>query len=109
MAKALASIWPETFHRLCIWPETTHDFSKCIYDFGEEEDFMNEWNMMLKKYDLEDNDWLKRMFKIKDNWAFVYGRETFSADMTTTQRSETMNCVMKRYKCKYWETKGAES
>ncbi|XP_027169477.1 protein FAR1-RELATED SEQUENCE 9-like [Coffea eugenioides] len=52
---------------------------------------------MLKKYDLEDNDWLKHMFEIKEKWALVYGRETFCADMTTTQRSESMNSVLKRY------------
>ncbi|KAL3522890.1 hypothetical protein ACH5RR_015724 [Cinchona calisaya] len=79
MARALTSTWPETRHRLCIWhifqnaaihlspvfekfKEFTNDFSSCVYDFDEEEDFIREWNNMLKKYDLEGNDWLKRMF-----------------------------------------------
>ncbi|XP_027124120.1 protein FAR1-RELATED SEQUENCE 5-like [Coffea arabica] len=114
MAKGLISTWPETRHRLCIWhifqnaaihlshvfesfKQFANDFSKCVYDFDEEEDFISEWNTMLKKYGLEDNDWLKRMFEIKEKWALVYGRETFCADMTTTQRSESMNSVIKRY------------
>ncbi|KAI8561606.1 hypothetical protein RHMOL_Rhmol04G0353300 [Rhododendron molle] len=46
-------------------------------------------------YNLEDNDWLKRMFNQKEKWALVYGRQTFCADMTTTQRSESMNSVLK--------------
>ncbi|XP_042415170.1 protein FAR1-RELATED SEQUENCE 7-like [Zingiber officinale] len=37
------------------------DFASCIYDFDEEEDFISAWNMMLAKYVLEDNDWLRRM------------------------------------------------
>nr|XP_027062985.1 protein FAR1-RELATED SEQUENCE 5-like [Coffea arabica] len=114
MAKGLISTWPKTRHRLCIWhifqnaaihlsqvfesfKQFVNDFSKCVYDFDEEEDFISEWNTMLKKYGLEDNDWLKRMFEIKEKWALVYGRETFCANMTTGQRSESMNSVIKRY------------
>ncbi|XP_042387960.1 protein FAR1-RELATED SEQUENCE 5-like [Zingiber officinale] len=114
MAKALASRWPKTHHRLCIWhiyqnaaihlsrvfsqfKEFTKDFASCIYDFDEEEDFISAWNIMLTKYSLEDNDWLKRLFRIKEKWALVYGRQMFCADMTTTQRSESMNSIVKRY------------
>ncbi|XP_027062786.2 protein FAR1-RELATED SEQUENCE 5-like [Coffea arabica] len=114
MAKALASKWSDTHHRLCIWhiyqnaaihlssaftefKSFAHDFSTCIYDFEEEEDFVAEWNRMLEKYDLQNNDWLKRLFGIKEKWALVYGRQYFCADMTTTQRSESMNSVLKRY------------
>ena len=42
---------------------------------------------MLEKYDLKNNDWLKHLFDLRKKWALVYGRETFCADMTTTQRS----------------------
>ncbi|KAL3523105.1 hypothetical protein ACH5RR_015939 [Cinchona calisaya] len=74
-----------------------NDFSKCIYDFEEEEeDFVEEWNKMLDKYDLQDKEWLKRKFGIKKKWALVYGRQMFCADMATTQRSESMNRVLKK-------------
>ncbi|XP_027169197.1 protein FAR-RED IMPAIRED RESPONSE 1-like [Coffea eugenioides] len=82
MATALASQWP-----------TNH----CIYDYENENDFLEGWSEMLKMYCLEDNKWLKKMFDIKEKWALVYGRETFCADMTTTQRSESMNSVIKKY------------
>ena len=58
---------------------------------------MTEWDKMLQRYNLQDNDWLKRMFKLKEKWALVYGRQSFCADITTTQRSESMNNVVKRY------------
>ncbi|XP_060667884.1 protein FAR1-RELATED SEQUENCE 5-like [Ziziphus jujuba] len=77
--------------------EFTKDFSSCIYDYEEEQEFFLAWNAMLKKYDLKDNDWLIRMFDLRKKWALVYGRETFCADMTTTQRSESMNNVSKNY------------
>ncbi|XP_057808447.1 protein FAR1-RELATED SEQUENCE 5-like [Salvia miltiorrhiza] len=52
---------------------------------------------MLDKYALKENDWLKRLFSLKEKWALVYGRQMFCADMTITQRSESVNSVVKRY------------
>ncbi|KAL0291027.1 UNVERIFIED_CONTAM: protein FAR1-RELATED SEQUENCE 5 [Sesamum angustifolium] len=116
MAKALAITitWPNTCHRLCIWhiyqnaaihlssvfarfTSFSKDFSSCIYDFEEEEEFLCAWEEMLDKYELKTNEWLERMFKLREKWAQVYGRQYFCADMITTQRSESMNSVLKRY------------
>ncbi|XP_047333567.1 protein FAR1-RELATED SEQUENCE 5-like [Impatiens glandulifera] len=114
IAKALVLRWPETHHRLCIWQiyqnatihlsgvflefkEFAKSFASCIYDFDEEEDFIAAWNQMLTQYSLEENDWLRHMFLIREKWALVYGRHIFCADMTTTQRSESMNSIVKRY------------
>ncbi|XP_051126352.1 protein FAR1-RELATED SEQUENCE 5-like [Andrographis paniculata] len=114
MANALASRWPETHHRLCIWhiyqnaaihlggifaehKNFAHDFGRCVHDFDEEDEFLHEWNEMLVKYNLVDNDWLRRLFNLKEKWALVYGRQFFCADITTTQRSESINSVIKRY------------
>ncbi|KAK8561998.1 hypothetical protein V6N12_049053 [Hibiscus sabdariffa] len=51
---------------------------------------------MLVKYNLENNSWLQRQFELREKWALVYGRQTF-ADMSTTQRSESMNNQIKMY------------
>ncbi|XP_047961915.1 protein FAR1-RELATED SEQUENCE 5-like [Salvia hispanica] len=115
MSAALASKWPSTYHRLCVWHifqnAAIHlsnvfasfkntfaaDFSRCVYDFEEESEFIDAWNGMLEKYNLQDNQWLKRMFSLREKWALVYGRNTFCADMVSTQRSECMNAVVKHY------------
>ncbi|XP_073121032.1 protein FAR1-RELATED SEQUENCE 5-like [Henckelia pumila] len=114
MAKALGEKWPSTYHRLCIWHiyqnaaiHLSHvfssskyfakDFSSCIYNLEEEDDFLTAWQELLNKYDLQGNQWMDRMFKIKEKWSLVYGRQIFCADMTTTQRSESMNSVLKKY------------
>ncbi|KAL8479662.1 hypothetical protein ACS0TY_026539 [Phlomoides rotata] len=77
MAKALATQWPETYHRLCIWhiyqnaathlsnvfarfPSFLKDFRSCVYDYDEEEDFLNAWDEMLATYGLQTNEWLGR-------------------------------------------------
>ncbi|KAL3504100.1 hypothetical protein ACH5RR_033941 [Cinchona calisaya] len=113
IAKALTSTWPDTYHHLCIWhifqnaanhlslvfakyKSFANDYSSCVYDF-DEEDFISKWKEILDKYDLQNNDWLNRMFAIKVKWPLVYRRDTFYADMTTTQRSESTNSVIKGY------------
>ncbi|XP_041995700.1 protein FAR1-RELATED SEQUENCE 5-like [Salvia splendens] len=115
MSAALASKWSSTYHRLCVWHifqnAAIHlsnvfasfkntfaaDFSRCVYDFEEESEFIDTWNEMLENYNLQDNQWLKRMFSLREKWALVYGRNTFCADMVSTQRSECMNAVVKHY------------
>ncbi|KAK0581986.1 hypothetical protein LWI29_020141 [Acer saccharum] len=75
MAKALTIVWPETHHRLCIWHiyqnaaknlsgvferfrEFAKDLSECIYEYEEEDEFLDAWEMMLEKYNLKSNEWL---------------------------------------------------
>ncbi|XP_026384033.1 protein FAR1-RELATED SEQUENCE 5-like [Papaver somniferum] len=96
MAKALASQWPESRHRLCIWHmfqnaakhlshefhkfnDFTKDFTKCVYDYEDEVEFTDAWKNMLAKYNLHNNDWLEGLFSLREKWALVYGRDTFCA------------------------------
>ncbi|XP_042044580.1 protein FAR1-RELATED SEQUENCE 5-like [Salvia splendens] len=115
MSAALASKWPSTYHHLCVWHifqnAVIHlssvfssfkntfaaDFSHCIYDYKEESEFLDAWSKMIEKYELKDNQWLARMFSLREIWALAYERNTFCADIITTQRSECMNVVVKYY------------
>ncbi|XP_058078167.1 protein FAR1-RELATED SEQUENCE 5-like [Magnolia sinica] len=114
MANAIASVMPAACHRLCVWHiyqlATKHlshvfngsqcfeyDFTRCMYDYEVEEEFLTAWNNMLEKYDLMQNKWLQDLFKEREKWALVYGRNTFCADMKSTQQSETVNSVLKKY------------
>ncbi|KAF6144664.1 hypothetical protein GIB67_006156 [Kingdonia uniflora] len=51
---------------------------------------------MLEDFHLSTNKWLFNLFKVCNKWALVHGRDTFCADMTTTQRSESTNKFLKR-------------
>ncbi|XP_073358329.1 protein FAR1-RELATED SEQUENCE 5-like [Aegilops tauschii subsp. strangulata] len=114
MAKAIRKVFPHSHHRLCVWHMNQNackhlagvvdeykkfnvDFQHCIYDIEEEDEFVSAWNEMIDKYGLGDNAWLQRLFEKKEQWALVYGKNTFSAHMSTTQRSESMNNELKRY------------
>ena len=114
MAKAIAEVFPEANHRLCVWhiyqnaakhlshvfhssKQFTDDFSDCVYNYEDEDSFLVAWDNMLKKYGLTDNKWLAGIFEVKEKWAMVYGRHMFTADMKSTQRSESINNVLKKY------------
>lgn len=88
-------------HHLCVWHMYQNaakhlssvfggsksfkpDFSHCVYDCEDEADFLRAWEEMLIKYDLSTNKWLADIFKIREKWALVYGRQVFCADMMST-------------------------
>ena len=114
MAKAISEVFPNSHPRLCVWhiyqndvkhlshvfhssKQFANDFSNCVYDYEDEEEWLCAWDGMLKKYSLTNNKWLDGIFDVKEKWAMVYGRHMFTADMKGTQHSESMNNVLKGY------------
>ncbi|PKA56056.1 Protein FAR1-like sequence 5 [Apostasia shenzhenica] len=109
---AITTVWPGTSQRLCTWhiyqyairqlaenfqksENFQQDFCHCIFDFEEEDEFLAAWSMMLEKYNLKGNEWLVKLYEKKENWAPAYGRNTFSADLQSTLRSECLNSILK--------------
>ncbi|XP_023904302.2 protein FAR-RED ELONGATED HYPOCOTYL 3-like [Quercus suber] len=74
-----------------------NDFSDCLYEYEDEDEWLVSWDYMLKEYVLTDNKWLRSIFDIKRKGAMVYGRHMFTADMKRTQCSESINNVLKKY------------
>nr|CAD1827373.1 unnamed protein product [Ananas comosus var. bracteatus] len=114
LVHAIAAVWPRTSHRLCVWQVYQNaiknlnqifqssktfakDFSKCVYDCEEEEEFLMAWHMLLDKYDLKNNEWLTKLFEDRETWALPYGRQIFCADMKSTLQSQNMSAVLKKY------------
>nr|XP_033517423.1 protein FAR1-RELATED SEQUENCE 5-like [Nicotiana tomentosiformis] len=111
---AVSLVMPQTYHRLCIWhleqnafkhfnhifrayKSFSSDFSKLLYYYEYEDDFLNAWEKMLEKYDLKDNSWLKNTFDIREKWSMTYGRNVFSVGMRSTQLSESFNGSLRSY------------
>jgi zinc finger SWIM domain-containing protein 3 len=46
-------------------------------------------------YKLVDNDWMTNLYNLRGKWAIIY-RDSFTADMTSTQRSEGINNIFKK-------------
>ena len=113
MAGAIAYVFPNTSHRLCLWhiylsagKHLRHvinksdnnflpDFKRCVHEDRSKTYFIEKWNELLSKYNLEDNPWMRNLYDLRAKWAAVY-HDGFTADMTSTQRSEGMNNAFKK-------------
>nr|CAD1837280.1 unnamed protein product [Ananas comosus var. bracteatus] len=71
MKKAIGIVFPNTVHSLTV------------------EEFENGWASMIEKYNLNDNNHLTLLWSIRHQWIPVYFRDTFFANMSTSQRSES--------------------
>ena len=112
--EAVAAVWPGTNHRYCVWhiyqkgieqlsqafhgsKTLSYDFSRCLFDYEDEEEFILAWKAMFEKYDLKDNQWLIKLFEEREKWALVYGRHAFYADLKSVQQKETLNSELKKH------------
>ncbi|XP_004289345.1 PREDICTED: protein FAR1-RELATED SEQUENCE 5-like [Fragaria vesca subsp. vesca] len=108
MKGAIAKIFPNTHHRLCLWhikkkfvEKLSHvyykkskfkkEMKKCIQFTYRTEDFEDKWKTLMTEYELEENDWLNNLYEIRTSWVPVYHHGTFFAGMNTTGRSEGIN------------------
>jgi hypothetical protein len=71
------------------------EFKRCVYEDRPEDYFIKKWNELLSKYSLEDNSWMQNLYDLRRKWDVVY-RDSFTADMTSTQRSKGMNNIFKK-------------
>uniref|UniRef100_A0A7N0UFW3 SWIM-type domain-containing protein n=1 Tax=Kalanchoe fedtschenkoi TaxID=63787 RepID=A0A7N0UFW3_KALFE len=107
MLKAIRRIFPDTHHRFCAWHinkhviEHLHSFCVRFDDFRETytkwhkrntiEEFELDWESIKKKYSVAKGSWLDNMYNLRYYWVKVYLKDCFTAGMTTTGRSESMN------------------
>jgi len=110
MAKAIGDIMPNICHRLCLWhisknaPSYFGDlksdqkfqglFWKCMSGCDSKEEFEITWSYMINEYKIKNHSWLKSMYKIRYKWGTAYSKDVFSADMKSSQRSESTNSVL---------------
>jgi zinc finger SWIM domain-containing protein 3 len=73
------------------------DLNACFKVWEEEDEFLSAWDAILHKYNVCDNSWLQRLFEVKEKWAKAYVKMSFSAGMTPTQLSESLNANLKDY------------
>ncbi|KAH0680071.1 hypothetical protein KY284_021156 [Solanum tuberosum] len=105
ITNAVAKMFPNSGHHFCMWhiekkiPEyLSHvfhefddfksEFSKCLHYTTTPEEFETAWIDIMKMYNLEEHNWLRRIYAIREKWISAYVRTTFYAGMSTTQRSE---------------------
>lgn len=55
-----------------------------------------KWHRMIRTYKLEKNKFMTRLFRYRSRWAKPYFMGVFCAGMTSTQRSESANHMLKQ-------------
>jgi MULE transposase domain/SWIM zinc finger len=112
MKVAIQKVFPNTVHRCCQWHVMRKAREKLLklYEsrLGFEQqlgtvinhsltvsDFEKAWRDMVNMHKVHDNNHLKVMFDKRTEWVPAYFRDIFFAEMSTTQRSESMNAVLK--------------
>ncbi|KAL3351041.1 hypothetical protein AABB24_023440 [Solanum stoloniferum] len=111
---AIMQVFPETRHRFCKWhifkkcqeklshvflehPNFEADFHKCVNLTESTEEFESCWLSLVDKYELRDHDWLQVIYLDRRQWVQVYLRDAFFAEMSITQRSDSMNSYFDGY------------
>uniref|UniRef100_A0A8I6Y712 Protein FAR1-RELATED SEQUENCE n=1 Tax=Hordeum vulgare subsp. vulgare TaxID=112509 RepID=A0A8I6Y712_HORVV len=114
MPASIAKVFPKASHRVCKWHilkkvkencgniystrETfKEDFHRVLTQMLTVDEFEGAWKELMSEYKVEDCVYLKQMWDIGEKWAFPYFGHLFYAGMTTTQRSESVNFVLKRF------------
>ncbi|KAI8549703.1 hypothetical protein RHMOL_Rhmol06G0045800 [Rhododendron molle] len=62
-----------------------------VYDSLTKDEFKDAWGVFIKKYKLEDNEWLHGLYLERNRWVPAFVKDVFWAGMSSTQRSESMN------------------
>ncbi|CAI0471257.1 unnamed protein product [Linum tenue] len=114
LRSAVMQVFPETRHRFCKWhifkkcqeklshvflkhPTFEVDFHKCVNLTESVEEFESCWFSLVDRYELRDHDWLQAIYSDRKQWVPVYLRDTFFAEMSITQRSDSMNSYFDGY------------
>ena len=115
MRAAIASILPNTAHRLCMWhimkklpekigPHLLEDeeflkrVNSCVWGSETIEEFESRWIAIISDYHLENNEWLQGRYRIRESWIPAYFKNIWLAGiLRTTSRSESANSFFNRF------------
>ncbi|KAL7200508.1 hypothetical protein ACSBR1_032435 [Camellia fascicularis] len=48
------------------------DLKACIYDYENEHELIEAWNSLIDKYNLQENEWMKRTWRKREQWERMY-------------------------------------
>lgn len=113
MARAIPQIFRRSLHHLCRWhimnkhKDPLGKLYKLFPDLKEQlaavlnhplmpAEFEVAWHGLMDKYNLHDINVMVNLWNERTTWISAYWKDVFCARMTSTQRSESMNHVLKK-------------
>lgn len=114
LKEAIAEVFPDSRHCFCLWHILSkineklsyvirqHEnfmtkFDKCIFKSWTNEQFERRWWKMVEKFNLRNDIWFQSLYEDRGRWIPTYMKDIFLAGMSTTQRSESINCFFDKY------------
>lgn len=93
---SIAQVFPGTHHRFSAWQilakeqenlgallsmdaEFKYEYEACVFQSQTASEFDFAWNMIMEKYNLTDNEWLKEMYQMRKSWVPLHIKGTFFA------------------------------
>ncbi|XP_059648308.1 protein FAR1-RELATED SEQUENCE 5-like isoform X2 [Cornus florida] len=112
---AIQKVFPSTRHRLCTWHISKNavqnvstfftylgfkeKFAKLLNDCETDTEFESTWNSMNEEWSILGNEWLRKLYDLREKWCPAFNHDTFSANITSTQRSESENNIFEHVAC----------
>lgn len=114
MTIALGEVWQDTFHLWCKWhvmksireglgPLYTknaifrEEFYAIVNEMLTKEEFVRAWKDLCQRYKITENPFMVRTFQCRSKWARPWSKGHYCAGMTSTQRSESANMMLKKF------------
>lgn len=111
---AIKQVFPFSRHRFCKWhifkecqeklcrvltehPSFEGELRKCVNFSDSVEEFESCWSSLVDRYDIRGHKWIQTVYAERHQWVPVYLRDTFFAEMSITQRSDSMNSYFDGY------------
>lgn len=113
LGAAAAKTFPNTRHRICKWrvlsrcknklsdlysryPSLSEEIKKYVLECETTDMFEACWKLILDRYNLEENSWLQLVYNIRNKWVPTYLKDSFFAELHTTQRSESLSTFFRK-------------
>ncbi|KAG6486949.1 hypothetical protein ZIOFF_055530 [Zingiber officinale] len=114
LSSAVAKVLPQTCHCFCkvhvlssIQEELSDLFSGhvpfeselrvCIDECETVESFESCWDAIVNRYGLKNNTYMQSLYSIRHQWAPVFTKQTFLAEIQGSRRYEILDKVIEKY------------
>ncbi|XP_062219272.1 protein FAR1-RELATED SEQUENCE 5-like [Phragmites australis] len=109
MSKAIEEVFPNTCHRIAHWHIQKNAtsrlgslngskafnkmFIKCMQGCDSEAEFEETWAEMLRAFKLQDNKWLKKLYKLKQKWCSALNKYIFDGGVEYEPQCDSMSNI----------------